>query len=239
MTPKSARKMRRRLDNDALEKDARFWKSKTIFSSSEIFRPANKSAAAIVDGKWERYQGGSDVSVYLYRIKTKGHEEEFLKIGITNSLAFRFELDVVRYKFNLQNSVDGLTRKEALEIERGLHEILSQWSYVPKFGFVSGGHTECFVDCDMVIETANKVFRLVEEEKELIGRKRPRPRIGHSAESEDEHVKAQEVRDRVEKDRALCRTETAITEMQNSVDRRRNRHRRFPPKKIQAGIAQR
>ena len=42
------------------------------------------------------------------------------------------------------------------------------WAYRPRFGFVSGGHTECFLDYQPLIETVQKVFGLLEEEKGLL-----------------------------------------------------------------------
>lgn len=173
MTVKQLRRHKRRVENDAFASGARFWSNqKTVWANdATIRRPANKNALDLVGPEPRRQgdkKGKRSVSVYLFRIKTKGHDEVFLKIGISNSVSERFEQDTVKYKFSLLCCVDGLTRREALAVEGRLHEMFSSMSYRPRFGFVSGGYTECFVDEEVIFETTRKVFDLVDDEKRAV-----------------------------------------------------------------------
>ena len=173
MTTKQLRKRRRRVENDAFARGARFWDNqKTVWSNdATIRRPANKNALELIGPEPRRQRdkkGKRSVSVYLFRMKTKGHDEVFLKIGISNSVSERFELDVVKYNLQLLCCVGGLTRREALSIEGRLHEMFSNLSYRPRFGFVSGGYTECFVDDEHIVEMTRNVFELVEDEKKAV-----------------------------------------------------------------------
>jgi hypothetical protein len=166
-TPKSARKYRRRIENDAFAAGARFWSDqKTVWANEAIIRrPVNRDAGPSDFGFRGYTKAGKGVNVYLFRIKTKSHDEVFLKIGITNSMLERFAEDKVRYRFELLCCIGGLTRKQAISIEGRLHRMFSDFAYRPKFGFVSAGHTECFVDYQPIIDTTERLFQLVEEEK--------------------------------------------------------------------------
>lgn len=163
MTPKAARKLKRRKEHERLAKDAPSWHlHKNIWANDgAIYRPANKSVRRLImptggHAKKKTTKKGRSISVYLFRIKTRGHDEVFLKIGITNSIENRFADDVVKYKFTLVNHVDGLTRKEALQIEQHLHALFEKFSYRPRFGFVTGGYTECFVDCREIVAATGR-----------------------------------------------------------------------------------
>jgi hypothetical protein len=169
VSPKTARRVRRRIENDSYAKEAHAWsKVKTIWSRPEvIYRPISTETFKIEknDLVEKKNKPKRKVNVYLFRIKTKGHDEEFLKIGITNNVEKRFEPDLVKYKLYLLGIVGGLTRKEALDIECRLHDMFAPFSYRPRFGFVTGGYTECYVDCADVIDTTLKLFGLIEDER--------------------------------------------------------------------------
>lgn len=167
VSPKTARKVRRRAENDLYAKDAHAWsKVKTIWSRPDIiYRPISRSSFDPEENALMKTpkKPKRKVSVYLLRIKTKGHDEGFLKIGITNNLEKRFEPDLVKYRFRLLGIAQGLTRKEALDVECRLHDMFAAFSYRPRFGFVTGGYTECYVDCPDVVDTTLKLFGLIAE----------------------------------------------------------------------------
>ena len=166
------RKQRRRAENDAYSSTARFWGGqKTIWSNATtVYRPVNKNAVKLINPPKNHAQSKTrkkhrDVNVYLFRVRTKGSDEIFLKIGITNSLAHRFDEDEIRYRFDLLCSIGQLTRREAITVEKRLHSLFSDWAYNPRNGFVTGGHTECFVDYEPIVDTTRTLFGLLEEEK--------------------------------------------------------------------------
>ncbi len=203
------------------------WHQRTIWSDVLVRRPVNGGQYRSAR-KSRKAKSKQNVNVYLFRIKTKGSDETFLKIGITNSIADRFEFDVVRYKFVLLGRVGCLSRKEAIRIEKRLHALFANLSYRPKNGFVSGGHTECFVDHERIIETTRSLFALVEEEKGSSGRRRTdttSPKINDPF-AENEFLSAHEARARSEKKRAVDRVVAFDMQANASAAARRRRHKK-------------
>lgn len=126
-------------------------------------RPANGAAKRVIE-RFEPDQPPPERSVIVYLIRFSSRvsdEQPFLKIGITNNMGERFGFDYYRYDASTVDTVSGLKRSEALDIERRLHAMFAAKSYSPKLRLLSGGNTECFVDDDEIIKTVATLFELV------------------------------------------------------------------------------
>lgn len=129
-------------------------------------RPVNRSARGVTKPRKKDKVQRRKVAVYLVKFTSKITDEQvFLKIGISNELPTRFDLDFYRYDRAILNRISDLTRKEALRVERQLHALFRAKSYVPKLKLLSRGNSECFVYDDEIISTVGTAFDLLREEK--------------------------------------------------------------------------
>ena len=129
---------------------------------------------------------------------------------------------MVKYRFHLLGITRGLTRKEALDVECRLHDMFAKFSYRPRFGFVTGGYTECYVDCAAVIDTTLKLFWLIADERGECGPtdipKKLRDPFANK------HVKLHEQLMKEEKEKIFAARESILIEA--SVMARRARQRK-------------
>ena len=110
-------------------------------------RPVNRSAKNVTRPRAKPKKPERSVSVYLLRFTSVPNPyHTFLKIGITNDLSARFELDLYRHTTTTLKIVKNLTRREALKVEGRLHRMFVNKSYTPTVKLLSGGNSECFVD---------------------------------------------------------------------------------------------
>lgn len=128
-------------------------------------RPVNRSAKSVTKPRAKQKKPPRSVSVYLVRFTSVPNPyHSFLKIGITNNLPERFELDLYRHTCSHLNIVGKLTRREALKIEGRLHRMFVSKSYTPKVKLLSGGNSECFLEDQEIIDTVERVFAIVKND---------------------------------------------------------------------------
>ena len=105
--------------------------------------------------------------------------------------------------------------------------MFAKFSYRPRFGFVTGGYTECYVDCADVIDTTLKLFWLIADERGECGPtdipKKLRDPFANK------HVKLHEQLMKEEKEKIFAARESILIEA--SVMARRARQRKSEPSK--------
>jgi len=123
--------------------------------------PANADARNATKPRPRQKKPVVSVIVYLVRFTSiTNPTHTFLKVGVTNSLKERFELDCYRYTVKCIAASAKMTRREALKIERQLHGRFKEKGYVPEIKLLSKGNSECFLDDDEIIQDALKVLSI-------------------------------------------------------------------------------
>lgn len=165
--PTNPRKLKRFLENEAHAREARFWvgKIKTADRSLLHDQPVNGAArSATLRSKGEPKPERS-VFVYLIRFRSiMNPHYSFLKIGITNNMSERFELDSYRFKKQVLDSVGKMLRREALDVEVRLHRMFAERSHRPTMNLLSKGNSECFEDDASIIAATTNLFSLLRQE---------------------------------------------------------------------------
>jgi hypothetical protein len=155
---------RRNFEIAAVEKDQRYWKGYDVAGRFLVkVNPKRKALKA----KANRHV----VGVYLIRFRSRTNPVyAFLKIGITNDIKGRFDLDSHRYTTEIVATLYGLRRQEAVNIEKKLHGMFKVWSHIPRVPLMSKGNTECFEDQARVISRTMAVFSAFKAEMKRLGR---------------------------------------------------------------------